>query len=76
MAEYEKMVRAMRNRGPRDALRLHFSSFVYSNVPAGTESLFCVRAAESKYKFWERIGVWFLKKAGYELVWPKGSDNG
>ena len=57
-----------RNTGTMDTIRYNFSHFVYSCVPAGIESRYYIRAIPNKHKIWERLGYWFLKKAGYELV--------
>jgi len=57
--------------GTKPRVQLEFDEFRRHHLPMGIEAVFYVRGILPKCKLWERIGKWFLKKAGYELIWPK-----
>lgn len=72
LRDYQDMITStFQSRGTMAGVQRDFDHFVYSSIPCGIESRFYVRGVPCKYKFWGRLGYWFLKKAGYELVWPK-----
>ena len=77
MDNYNDMVELYKSRkaGTIDAIRYDFSHFVCSCVPAGVESKYYIRSIPNKYRIWERLGYWFLRKAGYDLVWPGGTND-
>jgi len=54
--------------GTKEAIAGSFEDFKHNQIPLGVESRLIIRGRPPRFSIWEKLAMWFLRLAKYEII--------